>query len=104
MGFCLAGDRCAGAGASCALLLAWPTPGHFPQTHRWREMTGDIMNRLDTLTRAPAVVLAAIAILAGSNAAFGKYDWPQFGFTPDKTGNNTLETAITPSNVAQLKL
>ncbi|HTQ30493.1 MAG TPA: chitobiase/beta-hexosaminidase C-terminal domain-containing protein [Opitutaceae bacterium] len=45
------------------------------------------------------------SILAGwtlSGSAYA-YDWLQFQFSPDKTGNNTLETTINASNVSQLK-
>jgi hypothetical protein len=31
------------------------------------------------------------------------YNWLQFNFDPQHSGNNTLETAITPANVASLK-
>jgi outer membrane protein assembly factor BamB len=32
------------------------------------------------------------------------YDWPQFNGDPQHSGNNTQETAISPSNVARLQL
>src|SRR5579859_7954122 len=35
-------------------------------------------------------------------SAVYKYDWPQFGMTPDKRANDTLETTLTPANVGQL--
>ncbi|HEV2645664.1 MAG TPA: RICIN domain-containing protein [Acidobacteriaceae bacterium] len=35
--------------------------------------------------------------------AHAQYDWLQFGFLPDKTGNNTLEKTITLSNVSGLQ-
>jgi hypothetical protein len=34
--------------------------------------------------------------------AAGKVDWLQFGFTPDKTANNTAETAINTGSVSHL--
>ena len=41
---------------------------------------------------------------AAAAAAPAKVDWPQFGFTPNKNGNNTLETTINASTVSNLGL
>jgi len=44
-----------------------------------------------------------LAMLLLSPRAQAKYDWLQFGFLPDKTANNTLESAITLNNVSGLQ-
>src|ERR1017187_7012238 len=49
----------------------------------------------------PGAIL--LAMLLSSPQAHAKYDWLQFGFLPDKTGNNTLETNITLGNVGGLQ-
>jgi hypothetical protein len=36
-------------------------------------------------------------------AAAAKYDWPQFGFSPDKSANNTAETVVNAQNVSGLR-
>jgi hypothetical protein len=48
-------------------------------------------------------VLTLLAVFAATNTARAKYDWLQFDFTPDKTGNNTLENTITLATVGSLK-
>jgi hypothetical protein len=42
-------------------------------------------------------------LAAASRRPAALYDWLQFNFDPQHSGNNTLETTITPSNVNQLK-
>jgi hypothetical protein len=47
-----------------------------------------------------AVLLVMAAFMPQAQA---QYDWLQFGFLPDKTGNNTLETTINVGNVSGLQ-
>jgi hypothetical protein len=47
-----------------------------------------------------AILLALLSFLPQAHA---KYNWLQFGFLPDKTANNTVETNITLSNVGNLQ-
>jgi hypothetical protein len=54
------------------------------------------------LTRV-ALGAIALAMLLVSPQAHAQYDWLQFGFLPNKTGNNTLETTITLANVSGLQ-
>jgi outer membrane protein assembly factor BamB len=50
-------------------------------------------------------IAAVFALACGTLAAGASlYDWPQFNGNPQHSGNNTLETLITRSNVAQLQL
>ena len=49
------------------------------------------------------VLLLVGITMASATPASAKVDWLQFQFSPDKTGNNTLETTINGSNVSQLK-
>jgi hypothetical protein len=44
-----------------------------------------------------------LTILLFSIQAQAKYDWLQFDFSPDKTGNDTLETTININNVTNLQ-
>ncbi len=50
-----------------------------------------------------ALLVASLAAWSVT-PAIAKYDWPQFEFNPQKTGNNTSETTVNASNVSQLKL
>ena len=50
-----------------------------------------------------ALLIAGLAAWSVTPAS-AKYDWPQFEFNPQKTGNNTSETTVNASNVSQLKL
>ena len=59
-----------------------------------------IKNRPATRTVFVSIALLLSCIAPSTHA----YDWMQFDFSPDKTGNNTLETTINASNVSQLKL
>jgi len=44
------------------------------------------------------------AVAASPSAAGAAYDWLQFNFDPQHSGNNSLETAITLANVSSLRL
>lgn len=54
------------------------------------------------LRRAPSVIVTAAFALA-PHAALA-YDWLQFGFDAQKSGNNTLERSLHRNNVGQLVL
>ncbi|HZP59926.1 MAG TPA: chitobiase/beta-hexosaminidase C-terminal domain-containing protein [Opitutaceae bacterium] len=60
------------------------------------------MSRSKSGARVAAVLFSLLAAGTFAGPAYA-YDWLQFQFSPDKTGNNTLETAINASNVSQLK-
>ena len=60
------------------------------------------MIRTKLHARAAALLLSTLACLGLGNRVYA-YDWLQFEFSPDKTGNNTSETTINASNVAGLK-
>src|SRR5579885_3433260 len=60
------------------------------------------MIRSKSGARVAAVFFSLVAAGSFSGSAYA-YDWLQFQFSPDKTGNNTLETTINASNVSQLK-
>jgi outer membrane protein assembly factor BamB len=53
-----------------------------------------------TPTQSPSPAPTATATATPTPSA---YDWLQFDFDPQHSGNNTLETAITPANVGSLK-
>jgi hypothetical protein len=61
------------------------------------------MNRQNLGIYKFALLLASLASW-GATPVSAKYDWLQFEFSPEKTGNNTSETTINTSNVSQLKL
>src|SRR5579859_1514428 len=46
--------------------------------------------------------VAAEHVRTAAAPAAAKYDWLQFGFTPDKRGDNTSETILNPGNVGKL--
>ena len=60
------------------------------------------MKRNDLKKNGLALLFAGF-VLSATAPLGAKYDWRQFEFSPDKTGNNTLETTINASNVSQLK-
>ncbi len=60
------------------------------------------MIKFHAFKRAAFISAAMLMGCIGNSAR--AYDWLQFNFSPDKTGNNTLETTINASNVSQLKL
>lgn len=51
---------------------------------------------------ARAVGIGGNTAIISSNAPASEYDWPQFMFNAQHSGNNTLESAITASNVNTL--
>ncbi len=60
--------------------------------------------RVAAIATAAAIVLTAGGLVASQplTARASGYDWPQFDGNAQHSGNNTMETAITPANVHTL--
>jgi len=72
-----------------------------PNTHKTDVSPG---KRVAAIATVAAVVLTAGGLFASQplTARASGYDWPQFDGNAQHSGNNTMETAITPANVHTL--
>ena len=73
--------------------------GHHGSTGK----TTSVLRHSGIVALTIAVLLVTIAALtAQAGSATESYDWPQFNFDPVHSGNNTMESVISPDNVASL--
>jgi len=62
-----------------------------------------MLGKQHALRRNISALITALVLLPIIAIAATAYDWPQFDFNSEHSGNNTLETTLTPQNVNRLK-
>ncbi len=76
----------------------------YPMDPNMRKTTVGLGKRVAAIAAVAAVALTAGGLLASQplTARASGYDWPQFDGNAQHSGNNTMETMITPANVGTL--